>query len=129
MFKEQGKAVGYIPRHQFGLLKLKLEQAGYEYHDGPRTSRDNEVATFRNAFDSASGLRQNHVQIVDRGSVFAIYAHTEPHTERWWAHTVSAIGDGASFSGGSRMLGNDLASGGYYLMSYADAIEASRRRG
>ncbi len=34
MFKQQHTAVGYVPGHQFGLLKLKLSAAGYEQHDG-----------------------------------------------------------------------------------------------
>lgn len=128
MFKQQHQAVGYVPGHQFGLLKLKLASAGYEEHDGPRMSRDGEIATYRLAFHGADGLRQNHVQIVERGSVFAVYAHTEPHTQRLVAHAISAVGDGASFSGGSRMLTNDLSSVGYRLLSYAEAIESVRRR-
>ena len=129
MFKQQHQAVGSVPDHQFGLLKLKLAAAGYEEHDGPRMSREGEVATYRLAFNGADGLRQNHVQIVKRGSVLAIYAHTEPHTQRLVAHAISAVGNGASFSGGSRMLTNALSSVGYRLVPYADAIASAKRRG
>jgi hypothetical protein len=67
MFKQQRKAAGYFPRHLLGLFKLKLAQAGYEDHVGPRTRRDGEVLTFRAVFAGRDGLRQNHVQIVDLG--------------------------------------------------------------
>lgn len=126
MFKQQIKAVGYVSARQLGLLKLKLAHAGYEPHTGLRVSRDGEVATFRRTFRGANGLRQNHVQVVDRGDTFAVYAHTEPHTARLIAHTVSALGDGASFSGGSKMLRGDLAAVGYELESHA-AARAKRR--
>lgn len=128
MFKQQRQAVGYVPKHQLGLLKLKLAQAGYEPHSGPRASRAREVATYRVAFNGADGLRQNHVQVVDRGKVLAVYAHTEPHTKRFVAHALVALGDEASFAGGSRMLRNNLNAIGYCLASYADALDAHRQR-
>lgn len=128
MFKQQRQAAGYVNEEQLGLLKLKLRQAGYEDHDGLRVSRSGEVATFRRTFRAASGVRQNHVQVVDRGGVFAVYAHTEPHTARLIAHAVSALGDGASFSGGSKMLRNDLVDAGYQLLSHAEARAKARRK-
>lgn len=66
-------------------------------------------------------MRQNHVQVVERKGVFAVFAHTEPHTVHFIAHAISALDDRASFSGGSKMLRNDLAEVGYELMSYAEA--------
>jgi hypothetical protein len=130
MFKEQGKALGYFPHHQLGLFKLKLAQSGYENHDGPKVRRDGEVLAARAVFDGRGGnLRQNHVQVVDRGTVFAVYAHTEPHTDRLIDHAISAINDDASFAGGSKMLRNDLAAVGFRLMTYSEACEAARRRG
>lgn len=128
MFKQQQRPAGYVNDEQFGQLKLKLRQAGYEDHDGLRVSRSGEVAAFRRTFHAVGGVRQNHVQIVDRGVIFAIYAHTEPHTARLIAHAISALGDGASFSGGSKMLRNDLADAGYRLLSHAEARASARRR-
>lgn len=128
MFKQQSKAAGYIPRQQLGLLKLKLQQAGYEDHDGPKYRRDGELLAFRATFDGSDGLRQNHVQVVDRGEVLAVYAHTEPHTERFIEHAISALHDKASFSGGSKMLRNDLKAVGLNLRTHAEAHLDSRRR-
>jgi len=129
MFKQQRKATGYIPHHQLDRFSRKLEQAGYENHDGPRVRRDGEVLAARAAFDGRDGLRQNHVQVVDRGTVFAVYAHTEPHTVRLIDHAISALNDEASFAGGSRMLRNDLAAVGFRLMTYSEACAAARLRG
>jgi len=128
MFKQQHKAAGYIPRQQLGLLKIKLAEAGYEDHDGLKVRRDREVLAFRATFDGRDGLRQNHIQIVDRGSVFAVYAHTEPHTERLIDHAISALNDEASFSGGSRMLRNDLDAVGLKLKTHAQARADTKRR-
>ncbi|MCW5807584.1 MAG: hypothetical protein KIT31_34835, partial [Deltaproteobacteria bacterium] len=89
-------------------FKLKLQQAGYGEHDGPKVRRDGEVLTARAVFDGRDGLRQNHVQVVARGTVFAVYAHTEPHTVRLFDHAISALNDDASFAGGSKMLRHDL---------------------
>jgi hypothetical protein len=127
MFKQQGKAVGYVPHHWLGILKLKLRDAGYEEHDGPKLPRDGEIATFRRAFHTKDGLRQNHVQLVQRGSTIAVYAHTEPHTIRLAAHAISAMLDGASFSGGSKMLRNNLADVAFDLMNHSDAVDRARR--
>lgn len=129
MFKQQHKAVGYVPHHQLGLFKLKLVQAGYEDHDGPKVRRDGEVLAARAVFDGRDGIRQNHVQVVDRGTVFAVYAHTEPHTVRLIDHAISALNDEASFAGGSRMLRNDFAAVGFRLMTYSEACDAARLRG
>lgn len=128
MLKQQRKAAGYVPGSQLGLLKVKLEQAGYEVHDGPRYRRNGEVLTLRAAFEGRDGLRQNHVQVVDRHGVYAVYAHTEPHTQRFIAHALSAANDEASFSGGSRMLRNDLESVGFRLRTHAEARAGSNRR-
>jgi hypothetical protein len=126
-FKQQKKAAGYVPVEHVGLLGVKLRDAGYEEHTGPSVSRDGEVATFRKSYRSGGALRQNHVQVVQRGSKFAMYAHTEPHTDRLLDHAVSAIFDDASFSGGSRMLRNDLTASGYTLRSFAEAKPSPRR--
>jgi hypothetical protein len=128
MFKEQRRAAGYFPRAQLGLFKLKLVDAGYEEHDGPKVRRDGEVLTARAVFEGRDGLRQNHVQVVARGEVLAVYAHTEPHTDRLIAHAISALNDGASFAGGSKMLRNDLNAGGFRLVTYSKACETARRR-
>jgi hypothetical protein len=126
-FKQQKKAAGYFPVEHQGLLRLKLRHAGYEEHPGPFVSRDGEVGTFRKTYRSGGMLRQNHVQVVTRGTKLAVYAHTEPHTERWVDHALSAISDGHSFSGGSRMVRHDLAASGYELRSFSDAKPAARR--
>jgi hypothetical protein len=126
-FKEQKRAVGYVPVYKAGLLRTKLRDAGYKRHGGPAFKRVGEVATFRKAFTSEDGLRQNHVQIVIRGSTAAVYAHTEPHTDRLIAHGVSAMLSGASFSGGSRMLRSDLAAVGYDLSSFSQARNQAKR--
>lgn len=128
MFKQQRKAAGYIPRHQLGLLKFKLTEAGYQTHDGLRVRRDGEVFAARAVFEGRDGVRQNHVQVVERGNVYAVYAHTEPHTARLFDHSISALMDQASFSGGSRMLRNDLHAVGFRLLSHAEACEAAKRR-
>lgn len=124
-FKEQMRAVGYVPHQRLGLLIVKLGQVGYEKHDGPRTTRDREVATLRKGFPGSDGWRQNHVQVVQRGRTCAVYAHTEPHTGRFLDHAASALLDEASFSGGSRMLRNDLASIGFRLMSFEEAQDSA----
>jgi hypothetical protein len=120
-FKQQKKAAGYVPIEHVGLLGVKLRDAGYEEHTGPSVSRDGEVGTFRKTYRSGGALRQNHVQVVARGRKLAMYAHTEPHTDRLVDHALSAVFDAASFSGGSRMLRNDLAAFGYELRSFAEA--------
>jgi hypothetical protein len=126
-FKQQKKATGYAPIEHAGLLELKLRDAGYEVHTGPSVTRDREVATYRKTYRSGGTLRQNHVQVVRRGSKLAMYAHTEPHTDRFVDHAVSALFDEASFSGGSRMLRSDLAISGYELRSFAEAKPSPRR--
>lgn len=128
MLKQQRKATLYVPRQQLGLFRLKLQQAGYEGHDGPKSRRGGEVLALRAAFVGQDGLRQNHVQVVDRGDVLAVYAHTEPHTARLFDHALSAVTDRASFSGGSRMLRNDLRAVGFSAKTYAQARAASWRR-
>ncbi len=125
-FKQQRTAVGYVPSQQLGLLKVKLRQAGYDGHDGPSVAREGEVATMRKVFRSPQGMRQNHVQLVDRGKTIAVYAHTEPHTDRFLAHAASAIFDEASFSGGSRMLNNDLSDVGFSLLDFPKARRSAR---
>jgi hypothetical protein len=126
-FKQQKKAAGYLPVDHEGLLAVKLRDAGYEEHTGPSVSRDGEVGTYRKTYRSGGALRQNHVQVVRRGKKLAMYAHTEPHTDRPIDHAVSALFDEASFSGGSRMLRNDLAASGYKLRSFAEAKPSMRR--
>jgi hypothetical protein len=126
-FKQQKKAAGYVPVEHAGLLRLKLREAGYEEHTGPSVSRHGEVGTFRKTYRSGGGLRQNHVQVVGRGRKLAMYAHTEPHTDRPIDHAFSALFDAASFSGGSRMLRNDLEASGYELRSFAEAKPSPRR--
>jgi hypothetical protein len=131
-FKQQKKAAGYVPVEHAGLLGVKLRDAGYEEHTGPSVSRDGELGTYRKTYRSGGALRQNHVQVVKRGSKLAMYAHTEPHTERPIDHAFSALFDAASFSGGSRMLRNDLAASGYKLRSFVEATPSprqARRRG
>ena len=125
MFRQQHKAAGYFPRHLFTLFKLKLAQAGYEDHYGPKVRRDGEVLAVRAVFDGRDGVRQNHVQVVVRRTVFAVYAHTA----RLLDHAISALNNDASFAGGSRMLRNDLATVGFRLMTYSNACESTRRRG
>lgn len=127
VFKQQRKAVGYLSEKGFRLFSLKLQKVGYERHEGLRVSREGEVAAFRRAFLGADGLRQNHVQIVEREGVFAVYAHTEPHTVRLLDHTISALDDRASFSGGSKMLRNDLEVVGCELLTYAEVLAENRR--
>ena len=115
MFKQQRKPAGYFPRQQLGLFKLKMREVGYQDHDGMRVRRDGEVLALRATFDGRDGLRQNHIQVVDRGDVLAVYAHTEPHTDRLIDHAISAVNDDASFSGGSKMLRNALGAAGFSL--------------
>jgi hypothetical protein len=126
MFKQQSKAAGYLPYQAFNTLAVALRRAGYEGHTGPKVQRDREVAAFRKTFESARGLRQNHVQIAENNNTLAIYAHTEPHTDELVDHAISAIFDGASFQGGSKMLKNDLAAEGVELMSHAAAARAAK---
>lgn len=126
-FKQQKKAAGYVPAEHAGLLRLKLRDAGYEEHTGPSVERDGEIATFRKTYRSGQALKQNHVQVVGRGKKLAMYAHTEPHTDRFIDHAFSALFDEASFSGGSRMLRNDLTASGYKLRSFAEAKPSPRR--
>lgn len=128
MFKQQKKATGYVPRQQAGLLRVKLREAGYEVHSGPALARDRETHTLRKSFRGQSGVRQNHVSIEERGSVAAVYAHTEPHTDDLIGHTISALTDGASFTGGSRMLKRDLEDVGLPLMSHDDAVKKARKK-
>ena len=76
-----------------------------ELHDGPRTTRDGEVQAW---VGSIRGGRQIHVQEVRRrdGSI-AVFAHTEPEGYGL-DHLVAAVLDRASFSGGAKVLLNDL---------------------
>jgi hypothetical protein len=99
MFKQQRKAAGYIPCQQLGLFKLKMQAAGYEAYEGMKVRRDREVLALRATFEGRGGLRQNHVQVVDRGDVLAVYAHTEPHTLRLLDHAMSAIADEVRMAG------------------------------
>jgi len=123
-FKQQKTAAGYVPHQQLGLLVLKLRQARYETHDGPAVTRAGEIVTLRKTFDG--GRRQNHVQLVRRGDTIAVYAHTEPHTDDFIGHAISALWNGASFAGGTRMLLNDLARVGFSLSRHAEARGSAR---
>lgn len=126
MFKQQKRAAGYLPYQSFNTLAAALKRAGYERHSGPRVERDREIAAFRRTYDSPQGLRQNHVQVAEHGNTIAIYGHTEPHTDEFIDHAISAIFDGASFQGGSKMLKNDLAEQGLELLSHSEAAAAAK---
>lgn len=127
MFKQQKKAAGYIPRQQLNLVRVALRRLDYEEHPGPAVTRDGEVITLRRSFSTPKGWRQNHVQIVERGNSLAVYAHTEPHTDAFVDHAISAVFDGASFAGGSKMVRADLAKVGIPLSGRSDAAASGRR--
>jgi hypothetical protein len=52
--------------------------------------------------------RQVHVQEELRGTELRVFAHTEPEMVRFLKHATSAWFDEASYSGGARVLLNDL---------------------
>lgn len=83
---------------------------GYRLHGGPRTTRDGEIQAWVAPIGRG---RQVHVQEVrQRDGTIAVYAHTEPEG-CGLNHLISAVLDQASFSGGARVLLNDLRSRGW----------------
>ena len=91
-------------------LRGTLLNMGYQFHRGLRSRRPGEIEAW--LADIGRG-RQVHVQEVKRrNGGIAIYAHTEPASGTM-AHAVSALLDGASFQGGSRVLRADLREDGW----------------
>lgn len=83
---------------------------GYRFHGGPRTTRDREVQPWVAPIGRG---RQVHVQDARRrDGKIAVYAHTEPEGHGL-DHLITGVLDGASFSGGARVLLNDLRSRGW----------------
>lgn len=105
----QGKRPCFVvPAHLHKNFRNILIRAGYTPHNGPRTTRPNEIC----AWIIPIGFgRQVHVQeeLRTNGDV-AVFAHTEPEGYGL-RHFVSAVRDKASFQGGSRKLRNDVRDG------------------
>lgn len=109
---KQGRKPALVLRTATERKKFRgaLLSAGYEFHSGPRTTRDGEQQAW--VADIGRG-RQVHVQEVKRrNGTVAVFAHTEP-AGYGLHHLVSALTDGASYSGGSRVLKADLRARGW----------------
>ena len=109
-FKQGVHACLVVPKHRHRKFRGDLLALGYTFHAGPRTTREGEIQAW------VAGIgrgRQVHVQEVrlEDGDV-AVFAHTEPQGYGL-DHLISAVLDEASFSGGAKVLKNDLRSRGW----------------
>ena len=111
-FKQGIKPCLVVPKRLHRRFRGDLLAQGYEFHTGPRTTRDGEIQAW---VASINGGRQVHVQEVrlDDGDI-AVFAHTEPEG-CGLDHLIAAVLDEASFSGGARVLRNDLRSRGWHI--------------
>lgn len=109
-FKQGRRPCLVLERNEHREFRGDLFALGYRLHDGARTTRRGEIQAWVGA---VRGGRQVHVQEVRRhdGRV-AVFAHTEPEGYGL-DHLVAAILDRASFSGGAKVLLNDLRARGW----------------
>lgn len=110
-FKQGRRPSVVIEPREHREFQDDLRDAGYKPHKGPRIERDGEIRAW--VAPVGNGERHVHVQEVRRrnGDV-AVYAHTEP-AGVGPSHAVSAVTDGASYQGGSRVLREDLRRRGW----------------
>jgi hypothetical protein len=109
-FKQGRRPCLVLEKKEHRSFRGALFSLGYQLHDGPRTTRDGEVQAW---VGSIRGGRQVHVQEVRRrDGTIAVFAHTEPEGHGL-DHLVAAILDRASFSGGAKVLLNDLRAHGW----------------
>jgi hypothetical protein len=120
VFKQGRSPAVVVPPRAFEALIRALIKSGYE-KNGQSLKRKNEAVSLKKSFHvgrgSARESRQNHIQVVIRGGMVCVYAHTEPDTDRTIMHTLAGLFDLASFSAGSRMLKRDLERSGFLLTS------------
>jgi hypothetical protein len=109
-FKQGVQPCLVVPKRLHKQFRGDLLALGYQLHTGPRTTRDGEVQAWVAGIDRG---RQVHIQEVrlDNGDI-AVFAHTEPEGYGL-DHLISAMLDGASFSGGAKVLKNDLRCRGW----------------
>jgi hypothetical protein len=95
-----------LPLGKLPALCRALELAGYEQHQGPRTTHEGELEAWRRDLDTE---RQVHVQIVapKRGGNARLYAHTEPRGFTL-KHLIAALLDRVSYQAGAKVLRSDL---------------------
>lgn len=109
-FKQGKRPTVTIDAEEHRAFRKDLERAGYRPHAKPRVARDGEIGAW---VVPIAGGRQVHVQEVRRGDGDVdVYAHTEP-AGVGPKHAVSAVADRASFSGGARVLREDLRRAGW----------------
>lgn len=108
-FKQGRRAAINVPKKGRSKFRGDLFATGYKAHTGARTRRDGEIQAWVKPIGRG---RQVHVQeeLLDDGSI-DVFAHTEPEGEGL-DHLVSAVFDQASFSGGAKVLLNDLRTRG-----------------
>ena len=109
-FKQGVQPCVVVPKRRHREFRGILLTLGYTFHTGPRTTRDGEIQAW------VAGIgwgRQVHLQEIrlDNGDV-AVFAHTEPEGYGL-DHLISAVLDQVSFSGGAKVLKNDLRSCGW----------------
>lgn len=112
MFKKGIKPCAVVPSSAVRALRRDLRAAGYQVHEGPRTTRAGEIRAWLRLLGEG---RQVHVQEVAlEGGDVALFAHTEP--EGWGLrHLVAAVLDQVSFQAGARVLKRDLRAMGWDL--------------
>ena len=108
-FKQGRRPTVVVSREHRRAFRGALLASGYEPHGGARVQREGEVQAWR---AELPGGRQVHVQEVEtEGGDVEVFAHTEP--AGGLGHAVSALTDGASYSGGARVLRADLRRRGW----------------
>lgn len=109
-FKQGKKPAVRVAKRDHKKLRGALLSAGYEFHTGLRTERDDEIQAWVKLIGNG---RQVHVQETrGRGNTIKLHAHTEPEGETL-EHLWAALTDQVSFQGGSRVLKNDLRAQGW----------------
>lgn len=109
-FKQGKKPAVRVHRTELRRFRGALFKAGYQPHTGMRTQRNGEIQAW---VKSIGRGRQVHVQeVLTRGEIVRVFAHTEPEGETL-EHLAAALLDAVSYSGGSRVLRNDLRDVGW----------------
>ncbi len=104
-FKQGVRPALIVSKPRRSPFRGALLATGYRPHTGMRTKRDVEIQAWVKPIGRG---RQVHVQeeLYEDGSI-GVFAHTEPEGQGL-DHLIAAVLDQASFSGGAKVLLNDL---------------------
>ena len=88
--------------NEWRTRQAELREAGYRDHPTLRFQKEGEVKAL---VKDLPGGRWNHVQVVQEGNRYEVYAHTEPHAEKDpLTHLYCALTEeGVNFGAGASM--------------------------